>query len=288
MRPPFLVLTLAIITLAATLANYSQHELSLSLFLMVLLGALAAHIAVNMLNEYEDFQSGLDDLTQKTPFSGGSGSLQETPEAAPWVLKAAWFFLGFVAALGIYFIQLRGWALLPLGLVGLLIVVAYTSKITKMPWMCLIAPGFAFGPVMMMGAYFVLTGQYSLLVFGLSLVPFFLVNNLLLLNQFPDEAADKQVGRDNILILLGSQATGGIFRLFLLASYVVILLMVALEYLPLWALLGGLSMIFAVPLFLKVRAHHDNLEQLLPVLGLNVAVNILTPLLIALGLFLAS
>ncbi|BBP43616.1 prenyltransferase [Thiosulfativibrio zosterae] len=287
MRPPFLVLTLAVISLAAALANFQNQEWSVSLFVLVLLGGLSAHIAVNMLNEYEDFHSGLDDLTVKTPFSGGSGSLQAVPEAAAWVLQMGWFFLGFVAALGVYFIALRGWGLLPLGLIGLLIVVAYTSKITKMPWLCLIAPGFAFGPLMVMGAYYVLTGEYDWVVFGVSLVPFFLVNNLLLLNQFPDASADKMVGRYNVLILLGSKASGGIFNLFLLSSYLVILFLVALEYLPLWALLGGLTLLMAVPLALKVRAYHDDLERLMPALGLNVAVNILTPLLIALGLFLA-
>jgi len=40
-----------------------------------------------------------------------------------------------------------------------------------------------------------------------SLVPFFLVSDLLLLNQFPDAAADERVGRKHIPILIGRRAS---------------------------------------------------------------------------------
>jgi len=38
------------------------------------MATLSAHIAVNTLNEYMDFKSGLDYETLKTPFAGGSGA----------------------------------------------------------------------------------------------------------------------------------------------------------------------------------------------------------------------
>lgn len=287
MRPPFLVLTVSVVCLGAALASYQGFEWSLGLFLLVLIGALSAHIAVNMLNEYEDYKSGLDSMTQRTPFSGGSGSLQSNESASQQVFNVGWAFIGIVVILGLYFIYLRGWALIPLGIIGLLVIALYTPKITKSPWLCLIAPGLAFGPLMVMGTYFVLTGEYNWLVLTISLVPFFLVNNLLLLNQFPDLDADKQVGRLNLLMLLGTQKSALIFNIFLLSSYAIIILMVVFGYLPAWALLGLLTFIVAIPLLQKVIAHHNDLEKLLPVLGLNVLINILTPLLIAIGLWIA-
>ena len=45
----------------------------------VLPGAVAAHVSVNTFTEYPDFHSGLDALTVKTPFGGGSGALPEHP-----------------------------------------------------------------------------------------------------------------------------------------------------------------------------------------------------------------
>jgi hypothetical protein len=50
--------------------------------LLIFIGALFAHISVNTLNEYFDFKSGLDLTANKTPFSGGSGALPNTPDVA--------------------------------------------------------------------------------------------------------------------------------------------------------------------------------------------------------------
>ncbi len=289
-RPPFLVLALAVVNLGVAFAIYEGASFSFELYFLTIVAALAAHASVNMLNEYEDFLSGLDDLTQRTPFSGGSGRLQAYPhlaqEAAQWVQRIAYLLLGVSIAIGLYFIWLRGWEVLPLGIVGIALVLAYTNKITRKPWLCLVAPGLAFGPIMVMGSYFVFAGHYSWSSFAVSLIPFFLINNLLLLNQIPDEAADRQVGRYNLIMRLGIDRSLSIFRLFLLASYLMLLLLVVIEWLPAWALLGLLTLVLAVPLFFKIHTAHQKIETLLPLLAWNVMINIVTPLLIALGLYL--
>ncbi|MDZ7699102.1 MAG: hypothetical protein U5R49_19945 [Deltaproteobacteria bacterium] len=48
-----------------------------------------------------------------------------------------------------------------------------------------------------------------------SLVPFFLVSNLLLLNQFSDVAADESVDRRHFPILIGNRASSFIYNAFL-------------------------------------------------------------------------
>ncbi len=57
---------------------------------LVLLGALAAHGAVNALNEYADYRSGLDLRTARTPFSGGSGTLVDHPQSWRRRCGSAW------------------------------------------------------------------------------------------------------------------------------------------------------------------------------------------------------
>ncbi len=287
-RPPFLLLSLSVVSLGGALAFYSGATWSNSLFGLILLGALAAHASVNLLNEAHDARSGLDAQTQRTPFSGGSGALQTYPQALAWVEAMGYVLIGLIMVIGFYFIDLRGWALLPIGLLGILVVLSYTPAITRSPWLCLIAPGLGFGPLMVMGTYFVMMGEYSWLAFGVSLIPFFLVNNLLLLNQFPDFDADKQVGRRNLLIKAGHSIGASVFRWFLLAAFLTLLLLVTLEYLPLWALLGTLTLVLALPLYIKVQRDHMDLTRLQPALLWNVLVNLFTPLLIAIGLYLAS
>lgn len=287
-RPPFLLLTLSVIFMAAALASYQGASYSVGLLLLVVLGALAAHASVNMLNEVHDARSGLDDLTQRTPFSGGSGALQRNPSAIHTVEALGLGLLGLVIAFGLYFIWLTGWGLLPIGLIGVGLVLLYTPKVTRSPWLCLIAPGLGFGPLMVMGAYFVLTGQYSCIAFGLSLIPFFLVNNLLLLNQYPDLEADRQVGRRNLLIQFGEKMGARVFVGFLLMAFAVLGLLVMTDCLPVWALLGSLMAVLALPLMVRVSQHYANLAQLQPALAWNVMINLGMPLLIAIGLWLAS
>jgi len=65
----------------------NQISVDLPLLLLILLGAVLAHVSVNTLNEYYDFKSGLDLTTTKTRFSGGSGALPENAEMANAVLK---------------------------------------------------------------------------------------------------------------------------------------------------------------------------------------------------------
>lgn len=285
-RPPFLLLPLVVIALAGALAWHHTDNWSHLLFGLVLLGALAAHASVNVLNEVHDARSGLDKLTKRTPFSGGSGALQKNPAAIPLAQILGMGLLGLVILIGFYLIYQTGWGLLPIGLVGVGVVLAYTPKITRSPWLCLIAPGLGFGPLMVLGSYFVLTGEYSWLAFGISLIPFFLVNNLLLLNQFPDLEADRKVGRNNILIATGPKQGLFIFRWFLLGAFLTLLVLVALGYLPVFALLGLGSLVFALPLYWGLVRFRGEGELDNRLLAQNVLVNLTMPFFIAVGLML--
>ncbi|MDN7137201.1 prenyltransferase [Pseudidiomarina sp. 1ASP75-14] len=287
-RPSFLLLTLAMVALAAALAESNGFSVATTVFSLVALGAVSAHACVNVLNEVHDARSGLDDLTQRTPFSGGSGALQANPQALKAASRLGKALLALLITIGCYFIYLRGWSLLPLGIAGMVLVMAYTPMLTRRPWLCLIAPGLGFGPLMLTGSYFVLTGEYSWSVLAVSLIPFFLVNNLLLLNQFPDLTADVQVGRRNLLITSGPGIALRIFRWFLFAAYSVLAILVAVGILPPLALLGMLSLSLAIPLYYGIA--NLNKPQQVPhrLLGLNVAINISLPLLIAIGLALSS
>lgn len=182
MRLPFLVLTPACVVLGLGTAIWTQGVINWFDFVLVLIGAVAAHISVNSFNEYFDFKSGLDAKTRNTPFSGGSGRLQKNPELEKPAYIMSWGFLALVGLIGIYFSLKVGLALIPLGLLGLSLIYFYTEWITKYPLFCLIAPGLGFGTLMVMGTDYVLTGSYSWTAFVASLIPFFLVSNLLLLN----------------------------------------------------------------------------------------------------------
>jgi 1,4-dihydroxy-2-naphthoate octaprenyltransferase len=179
-----------------------------------------------------------------------------------------------------------GWGLLPLGLLGLVIIYIYTSWLTRFPILTLIAPGLGFGTFMVMGTDYALSGTYTWTSFFASLVPFFLVSNLLLLNQFPDVEADESVGRKHYPITLGRQASGRIYLAFLYLAFVSVIVGVLIRVLPVPALLGLLALVLAIPITRGVLAYAEEIPQLMPSLGQNVIINLIMPVLVAVGLFL--
>ena len=286
MRLPFLILPPACVVLGLATAIWTEGTVNWFHFVLVLIGAVSAHISVNTFNEYFDYKSGLDEKTRRTPFSGGSGRLQLNPELGKPALIMAWIFLTVVAVIGIYFAWKIGAALIPLGILGLLIIYFYTEWITRYPLLCLIAPGLGFGTLMVMGTDFVLTGSYSWTAFLASLVPFFLVSNLLLLNQFPDAEADQSIGRKHYPIQIGKLKSSRIYLTFLILPFVVIVIGAVSGLFPLSSLIAFLSLILVVPITRGVLAHAEKSEELIPTLGQNVIINLVMPLLVAVGIFI--
>ena len=130
-RPPFLVLTPACLLPGFALALYLNQTFNWTNALLVFIGALSAHTSVNALNEYSDFVSGLDFQTNKTPFSGGSGSLPQCPEARLSVLVAGLLGIAITVIIGIILLTDSSQALFAVGLLGILnLVLAVVVVIT--------------------------------------------------------------------------------------------------------------------------------------------------------------
>jgi 1,4-dihydroxy-2-naphthoate octaprenyltransferase len=203
MRLPFIILAPACVLVGLGSAYLQTGQIDWFNFLLALVAGVLAHISVNAFNEYFDYKSEVDARTRRTPFSGGSGTLQAHPELAKSTLVLSWSTLAIVGLIGLYFCSVWGWWALPVGLLGLILLYGYTAWMVYQPLLCLIAPGLGFGPLLVLSTHFALTGTFTLQAFIASLVPFFLVSNLLLLNQFPDVEADRSVGRRHFPILLG-------------------------------------------------------------------------------------
>lgn len=286
LRPSFLILTPACVALGMAVAYRSGSPIDPFEAALILIAAVAAHGSVNALNEYSDFKCGLDARTCRTPFSGGSGTLPAYPELAFPTLVMGLAGLALTLTAGVYFIAVRGHVLLPIWAVGLALVALYTPWLTRRPWLCLMAPGLGFGPCMVLGTEVALTGAYSWAGLVASLVPFFLVNNLLLLNQFPDVEADRTVGRSNLPILIGRRRSGWVYALFFVLAALALVASVLLGLLPGLGLLGGVGLAAGVPVLRGLSLYAEQPELLLPYLALNVVASVATTALMALGAFI--
>lgn len=286
MRLPFVILAPACVLVGLGSAYLETGHINWLYFVLALIAGVSAHISVNAFNEYFDYKTEVDARTQRTPFSGGSGTLQAHPELAKGALAISWLSLVITGLIGLYFTYVWGWKALPIGIVGLILLYGYTAWMVYHPALCLIAPGLGFGPLMVLSTHFALTGTFSWQALLASLVPFFLVSNLLLLNQFPDVEADRSAGRRHFPILLGRTVSGYIYIAFLVAAYLVIAIGVVVGLLPPFSLLALLTVVFAVQIVRSVLVNSENVPALIPAMGQNVIVNLLTPVLLAIGLFI--
>ena len=284
MRIPFLGLTPVCVFLGMSVAAANQENVSVPVLVLTLLGALLAHISANTLNEYYDFKSGLDFTTTRTQFSGGSGMLPRNPELARIVFSVSIVSLISVVVIGGFFVWKYGLAIVPIGIIGLALVVTYTERVNKYPLLCLVAPGIGFGFLMVVGTQFVLVGRYESLSWIVALVPFFLVNNLLLLNQYPDIHADARVGRYHFPIAYGTKNSNAVYAVFVLAAITVIVASILTGYLPRLSLIALLPMPLALFALKGAIQYGENIGKHPQYLGSNVAVAVLTPLLLGISI----
>lgn len=286
-RPQFIILSVACVLAGAGAAYWQAGSINFYYLALAMIGAMTAHASVNILNDYSDYISGLDDMTPKTPFSGGSGLLPKkmmSPKAALYYGLAT---LAVTVIIGLYLAYVRGWQLLLVGIPGVLMIVLYTDYITRSPLLCLLAPGLAFGPCMVLGTYFVLQGFFDYTALAVSLIPLFFVSDLLLLNQFPDTEADRTVGRRHLLTILEPRKNAYIYAFLLAGAYLVLPVSVYLKIMPALTLIGLLSLPLAADTVRGVFKNCENIPSLIPFLGKNVIVILSTLFLVALALFIS-
>jgi len=280
-RLPFLLLTPVCLFLGLSFAWGDIDQLDSLKLILILVTGLSAHISVNTFNEYLDFKSGLDAKTVRTPFSGGSGALTRNPNDAKMVLITATGSMLITAIVGLYLSYLASPLLLFIGLIGLLLIVTYTSVINRFPLLCLVAPGLAFGPLMVMGTYLTLTDSFGWPVMHSSLIPFCLVNNLLLLNQFPDIEADKTVGRNHLPIAYGVKASSSIYLVFLVFAAIVLFYLILMGVVSDTAYWVLLPLSLGLIVFFGSVKYSGNIRNLTPFLAINVMVTLISPTVLA-------
>ncbi len=284
-RPQFLLLSVVLAFLGASIAWY-QGFFHLGHALLAFVGLLLAHISVNVLNDYFDYRSGVDLETKRTPFSGGSGILP-----AALLTPRQVFWLGLVAFLltipiGLYFVIVAGWLLLPLLIIAAICVLIYTPVILKLRWPEW-SPGLGLGTLPVLGAYFVQTGEYTLPAIIAAIPSGFLVHNLLLLNEFPDVKADKKANRKTLPITMGETRAGIVYSAVTVAVYLWIVGGVIAGQMPLFSLIALLTIPFAVKA-IQGALKPQEMAKLMPAMANNVLVVLLTQLLLGIGYILAG
>jgi 1,4-dihydroxy-2-naphthoate octaprenyltransferase len=269
-RAPFLLLSVTLVASGAAAAAY-DGAFSWSRTLVAMIGLVALHASVDALNEASDARTGIDHHTRRTPFSGGSGTIPagHLTERTAWILGYATFAVGF--ACGVWFLVRVGWVLLPILLTGAVLVLAYTDVLARVG-IGEVAAGLGLGALPVVGTALVQNGTLGPAAVAASVPAFFMTFNLLLLNEFPDEEADRRGGRRNLVLILGREKAAWVYALAALATPLAIFVGVLQRALPVSCALATLPSILLVQ---PLRWAFGNPEQAVPLsaMGANVIWN---------------
>ncbi|MFZ5787704.1 MAG: prenyltransferase, partial [Acidobacteriota bacterium] len=215
-RAPFLALPVTLVAAGAA-AGAWEGAFSWSRTVVALVGLLALHAAVNAFNEVSDLRTGIDLATRRTPFSGGSGTLPEGRMTSRAALAVAVGATIAGAAIGAWFLNRVGWRLLPVLVLGAAAVLLYTDVLAR-SGMGECFAGLGLGGLPVWGSALVQGGDPGAASLAVSVPATFMTFNLLLLNEFPDEEADRSGGRRNLVLLLGRRAAAGAYAAAALAT----------------------------------------------------------------------
>ena len=75
----------------------------------------------------------------------------DNPDASNMVFYLATAGMSITVLIGAYFVANVGLLILPLGLVGILIILTYTRWLNRGPFLRVLAPGLGLGPLMVVG-----------------------------------------------------------------------------------------------------------------------------------------
>jgi 1,4-dihydroxy-2-naphthoate octaprenyltransferase len=145
----------------------------------------------------------------------------------------------------------------------------------------------AFGPLITLGTYYVMSGQLSWQSFAIGIPQGFLIGEVIWINQFPDFQADEQADKKNLVVRLGPRISRYLYCVFMLSAFIIVILLVGFPGISYLAMLG----LIAFPLALKAMRilwrEYLSYEGLIPAQALTIQTLIAQGLLLSLGLVLS-
>jgi 1,4-dihydroxy-2-naphthoate octaprenyltransferase len=249
--------------------------------LLTLAGAVCLHASVNVLNDYFDFRSGIDLATTPTPFSGGSTILPRGLMSPRGVMYLGSLLLAVGLGIGFYFVYESSFdpVLIAILAFATFSIVSY-SPLTSKLGIGEMVTGLNFGPLLILGTYYIQVHQLSLVPFIVGLAPGIMTAGILYVNEFPDTDADKGAGRNHLVVRWGKAKAATRLKAILFCAYAI----------PVAGILAGIVSPFAfvalasVPKALAtsrvVSKNYDKVTELIPGMASMVTTTLLTGVLL--------
>jgi 1,4-dihydroxy-2-naphthoate octaprenyltransferase len=250
-RPFSFTASIVPVLLGAAVAG-TQGMFSPGLLLLTLLAAVAIQGAANLFSDYFDYRGGYD-----TPESyGGSGVLTQGMLRPHEVFAGGCVLLAVSAATGAYLAAARGAPILVLGALGVLGAYFYSGQPLAYKYRALGDPVIflLFGPLMVLGAYYVQVRAIDLVPMLYALPIGCLVTAILHVNNMRDIPFDGRGGGATVARALGLGGSKVMLYALLAAAYGLVVLGVLLGTFVRSSALALLSAPLGLALSRRVRS----------------------------------
>lgn len=237
--------------MTAIALSYGGDEFSWIAAVASLVGVAMLHLAMNLLDDWFDYKEGSAEARLKVSNEGFRGRMVKYPyltsgeATSGQLLGASAVFFGIALLMGIVVIAVRGWNILYWMAAAMIIGVSYSGGPLKLGFRGLgeAVIFIMFGPLMMSGIYYAVTGDFGWKILLLSTAVGLLVTNIVYSHSVLDSVPDMKMGKKTMAHLMGSEKGQIVFSAFLnVGPYLLVALGVALGILH-WAYLAVLAVL---------------------------------------------
>jgi 1,4-dihydroxy-2-naphthoate octaprenyltransferase len=283
-RIRFLLASVIAVTSGLTISYWRTGQIDPFNGILTYVGVVFLHASVDLLNDYWDHRRGIDSMTTRTKFSGGTGVLPEKLLSPRAVYSAGIVFLILGAAIGTYFVVTKGITVaIILGFAVAAIYFYSTSIVNAGLGELFVAIK---GAMIVLGTFYVQTTTLDPAAALIGIIIGLLSATVLFINAFPDYAADKSGGRRTLVIVLGRRNAARVFPLFFIAAYGMIVASVLVGYAAIYALIGLGSFPLALRALMQVRGKNVEVNDMVPAMASTVMYSRVTGFLLAFSFLL--
>lgn len=285
-RIKFLLASVIAVSLGLAISYWQTKTLDVASAVITMGGVILLHASVDLLNDYSDYKRGIDTITKRTKFSGGTGVLPEGLLKPSTVYYAGMICLILGSFAGVYFVMLHGWVIAAILGFAVLSIYFYSTKIVD-SGLGEIFVGIK-GTMIVLGTMFIQTAQILPTNILAGIIAGTLSAFVLFITSFPDHDADKQKGRKTLVIVLGKAQAANLYVVFPCVAYGLIAFGILSNLLPIHS-----AMVFTtIPMILqaskKIKKSLDDLTQFSRIMKATVMYSRITGALFVISIVIAS
>ncbi len=283
-RIRFLLASVISVFLGIVIAWWQHSTINIEFAALTLIGVVALHGSVDLLNDYWDFKRNIDTETKRTKFSGGTGVLPEGLLKPIEVYRVGVILLIIGSSIGAYFVFERGITIAIILAFAIISIYFYSTRIVDS------GLGEIFvaikGAMIVLGTYFVQTEQITAEPIFAGIISGVLSSTVLFVNSFPDYDADRSHGRKTLVILLGRPKAASSAWIFPVITYGFVIAAILLHLFPVISILtlGGIP--FIVKSCNALKQKFDQVEELVPIMRNFVSYSRITATLLVISFIL--